>query len=70
MHPVYKLTYEAVNISIVQVVLMNSSQNAPLTSIYNIFIEVLVYYQAKKKKMKERTRGMINVSTTAVKVRG
>lgn len=49
---------------------MNSIQNAPLTSMYRIFIEPWVSYQARKKKMKESTGGMINVSIAAENVSG
>lgn len=49
---------------------MNSIQNAPLTSMYRIFIEPQVSYQARKKKMKESTGGMINVSIAAENVSG
>ena len=50
LHPAHKLTYEVVNNCIMQVVVMDSSQNVPLTSIHRIFIELKAFYQAKEKK--------------------
>lgn len=50
LHPAHKLTHEAVSNCIMQVVLMDSSENALLTCVHRIFIELRAYYQARKKK--------------------
>lgn len=50
LHLVHETTYEVENNCIMQVVLMDSSQNAPLTSIRRIFIEFKAYYQARETK--------------------
>lgn len=70
LHPAHKLTYEAVNTSIVQVILMESSQNASLTNMHRIFVELRVYQQARGKKNKEKYWLMINVSIATEKVLG